>query len=242
MLWTKVKIVVSYVLSVAFLCIVSDVVARPPTTDQADAGSQTKVDQPDNKRKASQTGQVPDKGPAPQSRPEEKTFTFEMIMEPWSKVLDWYSDISGLPFTGKEKPVGNYTYISIKKKKHTLTEILDILNESLLPQKAILIRGEASFTFVVEGQRIDPAFLPLVRAEDLGKRGKTELVTTLVSLGKLSAKDLTPDFKALMGPFAQVVVVEKTNQLLLVDSAANLLLMHKLLEKPQEEPGKKKKV
>jgi RNA polymerase sigma factor (sigma-70 family) len=244
MLSIKVKIALTCVLLVGVLGIVGGVVARQSMPDKPNAGPlasalRAKSDRPESSEKTPQPSQPQDKGPRAQPGLEEKTYAFEMVKESWSKVVEWYSDISGLPFTGKDLPVGNFSYTPPKNKKYTLREITDILNEALLQSKYHLIRGDASFTLVPADQRLDPTFLPRVRLEDLSKRSKTDLVTVLVPVGNLNAKELAPDIKKLTGPFGEVIVLEKTNQLLLADSPVNLLSIYKAIQELEAAPKKK---
>jgi RNA polymerase sigma factor (sigma-70 family) len=221
MLWTKVKAGLSWVMLVGVLTLVGGVAARQTPN------ATLRPDQATNEKPKSQSG------------PEQKTYSFEMRSQPWRKVLEWYSDNSGMLFTGKVWPAGNFTYIPPKNKKHTLVEITDILNEAMLAENHILLRGAASFTVVPADERLDPTFLPRVPIDDLGKRGKTELVTVLITLGKLSAMEMAPTIKKLMGPFGDVIVVEKTNQLLLADTAMNLISIHKTIQELQGAAKKK---
>ena len=62
------------------------------------------------------------------------------------------------------------------------------------------------------GEKIDPTLLPRVGIDDLEKRGRTELVTVVLPLTNLTAKDLAPDVKKMLGPFGEIVMLEKANQ------------------------------
>ena len=44
--------------------------------------------------------------------PKEKTFQLEMRDKPWKQVLEWYADISGLPFVGNSTPSGTFTFLA----------------------------------------------------------------------------------------------------------------------------------
>src|SRR5262245_7663810 len=44
--------------------------------------------------------------------PKEKTVAFEMRDKPWPQVLEWLSDVTGLPVNTKDKPTGSMTYIA----------------------------------------------------------------------------------------------------------------------------------
>src|SRR5438105_601475 len=58
-----------------------------------------------------------------------KTVSFEMRDKPWSSVLEWLSDQSGLPVVSSDKPQGTFTFVSPKGKTYTIPEVIDILNQ-----------------------------------------------------------------------------------------------------------------
>ncbi len=145
-------------------------------------------------------------------------------------MLEWYSDVSGLPYTGKHKPRGKATFMPPKgKRTYTLGEITDILNELLAAQDYILVRRTASFTVLPADEKVDSTMLPEVRLEDLPKRGKTELVTTVLRLRYVRAEDIAPEVNKLLGSFGSVVVMARANQLVLLDTAGNLLRVVKTM-------------
>src|SRR5579884_3794772 len=80
--------------------------------------------------------------PAPAAKPAQKLFTFDMRGKRWTDVLEWLTDQTGLPVMsgGQDWPKGSVTYIPPKGQKYTLPQIIDILNEELIPQKYIIIQ------------------------------------------------------------------------------------------------------
>jgi type II secretion system protein D len=164
----------------------------------------------------------------------EKTLAFEMRDKPWSSVLEWLSDQTGLPVITTYKPTGTFNFISPKKQQYTIPEIIDILNEALLAQKYLLIRRDQSFTLVPADEKIDPAILPRVRVDDLGHRGNTEMVSVVLPLTSLVAEDLATEVKKMMGPFGEVVAMAKANQLVLQDTVGNVKRIVKTIKDIEE--------
>jgi type II secretory pathway component GspD/PulD (secretin) len=152
--------------------------------------------------------------------------------KPWSAVLEWLADQSGLPIITNYKPTGTFTFIAAQKSRseYTLPEIIDILNEALLNQKYILIRRSSSITIVPADEKIDPAILPRIRPEELDERGNTELVSMVLPLSSLVAEDAAGEVKKMMGPFGEVVALSRANQLLLQDTAGNLKRIKKTIQ------------
>jgi hypothetical protein len=167
--------------------------------------------------------------PAPSPKETEKANSFEFRQRPWNQVFEWLSDQTGLPVTPVEaRLTGAFTFIPPRGKQYTLPEIIDILNESLMQQRHILIRRERQFT-ILPADQIDPLLVPRVRIEDLEQRGNTELVSVVVPLKALTAGEIAPEIKKMLGPFGEVIVISQGNRLLLRDMAVNLRRIHQLI-------------
>jgi len=151
-----------------------------------------------------------------------KTVSFEMRDKPWKNVLEWLSNETGLPVITTATPTGTFNFYGNPKKKYTIPEVIDVINEGLLEKKFVLIRKDASFTIVPADLQVDPSIVPQIRVEDLKNRGNTEIVQVFVDLRSLVAEDVAGEVRKMMGPFAEVTAMTKTNQLLLQDSAKSL--------------------
>jgi type II secretory pathway component GspD/PulD (secretin) len=161
----------------------------------------------------------------PPAREPEKSVAFEMRDKPWSAVLEWLADQSGLPVSTNFKPTGTFTFIAPKassERRYTISQVIDILNEALINQKYLLIRRDQSIIIVPSDEKIDPAILPRLNVEDLEYRGKSELAQVVLPLKSLVAEDLKPEIKPMMGPFGEVVAMARANQLVLQDTVGNL--------------------
>jgi len=172
------------------------------------------------------------------TKPAEKTFRFELRDKPWSQVLDWLADQSGLAFVGSA-PTGTFTFAGPRGQRYTLTEIVDILNESLLNQRQpyLLVRGNRSFRIVAADERVDPALVRTVRVDELDKHGKTELVWVSVPVRGLDHGDLKGKLKDLTGPFGSFTVSD--HSLTLRDTVANVKRILDAIESAaQAESGK----
>jgi type II secretory pathway component GspD/PulD (secretin) len=174
----------------------------------------------------------------PPSQPA-KPLTFEFRNTPWSTVLEWLSDQTGLAVITPLKPTGTFTFVPPQShKSYSVPEVIDILNEALLSQKYLLIRREHSLIIVPADEKIDPEFAPRLRPEDLEHRGRTELVSVVIPLHALKAEEVAPEIKKLLGPFGDVVVLKKANQVVVQDTAGNLRRVYQLIK--DLEPRKSK--
>jgi hypothetical protein len=172
------------------------------------------------------------KPPAPPAPPG-KPGAFEFRDVPWGRVFEWLTDRTGLPVVigADSRPTGTFTFVP-PRTDHTfgIPEVIDILNDALLAQKYLLLRGEHSFRLIPADEKVDPSLVPRVRPDELEQRGRTELVSLVVPLKAASADEIAPDVKKMLGPFGEVVVLKRANELLLQDTAGNLRQVSKVLE------------
>jgi RNA polymerase sigma factor (sigma-70 family) len=224
MLWTKVKVVTACVLLAAGVAGLGGALARPTAgadpAAQPGGGSQVKGQPPAPAKVPPQ----PDRaggGPAA-----EKRYAFEMRDKPWAQVFEWLSEQTGLAFVSPYKPTGTFTFVPPKGKQYTIPEIFDFINDALLAntnaQKYLLLRREKTFGLVPADERIDPTLVPRVGLAELDKRGRMELVKVVLPLTALTAKEIAPDVKKMLGPFGEVAALDKANQLLVQDTAGNV--------------------
>lgn len=184
----------------------------------------------------------PQTPPAPAAQPPaettkpapEKKVRFEFRDKRWAEVLEWLVDQTGMQVISPNKPAGTFTFIAPKvdgkPREYTIPEVIDIINEALSQQKFMLLRREASYTIVLADDVINDWILPRIRTEDLPARGKTEMVSTVLQLNALVAEDMVPEVRKMMGPFGDVVALTKSNQLLMKDTAGNLMRIVKTID------------
>ena len=143
-------------------------------------------------------------------------------------------------------PTGSFTFIAPKgsvgaTQGYTIPEVIDIINEALLTapptQRYQIIRREMTFTLVPADEEIDPILLPRVTIDELKGRGNTEIVSTVLQLNTLVAEDYAPEVKRMLGPFGEVTVLAKSNQLLIVDSVKSLRNIIKTTEEVEKKEG-----
>jgi type II secretory pathway component GspD/PulD (secretin) len=169
-----------------------------------------------------------------------KAYAVEFRDRPWGQVLDWLADQSRLPVVSPSRPTGTFTFLAPGGKTYTLPGVIDLLNEALLShpgQKYLLIRRERSFLLAPADEKIDPGSIPHVPPEELGGRGKTEVVSVTFPLKSVSAGEVAPDVAKLLGPFGQVVAMKKANRLVVQDTAGNLRRVHELLRDIERKGG-----
>ncbi len=167
--------------------------------------------------------------------PAEKSFTFEMCAKPWGTVFEWLTDKSGKPFISTNHPSGTFNFIGQQNKKYTLPQVIDIINDGLLTHKYILLNRGTSYTLVPADEKIDPVLVPRISVSQLPEHGDTEIVSLVYQCKSLVAEDSAPEVKKQMGPFGEVVILHKANQIIMQDTVANIRRIKKELDDQEEK-------
>src|SRR5262249_8083662 len=120
----------------------------------------------------------------PRPGPAGKRYRIEFRDAPWADVLHWFAQVSGLSFNSPYKPTGKFTFVPPKDadgrvREYTIPEVVDLLNETLMPQNFLLVRRRNSFKVTPADEKIDRSVLPTVTAEVLPEYGRTELVVLM---------------------------------------------------------------
>jgi hypothetical protein len=171
------------------------------------------------------------------------TFSIEMRNKPWRSVLEWLSDQTGIRYQANYLPPGSFTFIPQGKKSFTLSEVIDLLNDTLSAQGYLLVRRDQAFTVLYAGEPIDPAAVPRVSVEELSRRGNSELVSVTIPAGGQDAAGVATDVRRLLGPFGDLTVLSRLNQFVVQDTAGNVKRVVEALKglqakEPAKESGK----
>ena len=160
--------------------------------------------------------------------PSAKTFTFNVKDAPWDEVLDTYSKLSGLSLVTTVKPTGKFT-CTPGNRTFSLTEITDFINEGMMQQKMILVRGKLTFFIHPADEKLDAKMIHQIELKDLGSYGRTELVQVAIPLRVLDAADVKDELRKLLSPFGEIVFA-RGNRIVVCDTAGNVARIVKTLE------------
>src|SRR5262249_7204494 len=198
---------------------------------------------PAHKRAAAKPAAKPEAPPKPAEKLKEYSFSFDN--QPWSKVIEWFADTTGLAFAGVFKPTGTFSFTPPKVnggvKKYTIPEIVDIINEALQAQsstqKYMLMRRSQTFTFVPADEKIDPGDVATVDDEDLARYGRTEVVKVSVGLRGADAEDVSQILQRTMSQWGSAIAIPPVNQLVLVDKVSSMQELLKTIKLMEEGEG-----
>ncbi|HYV35377.1 MAG TPA: hypothetical protein VE988_06720 [Gemmataceae bacterium] len=140
----------------------------------------------------------------------------------WKNTLDWLSARTGLPLAAKVMPVKPLAGAWADGERLVRTEeVIDLLNEALVEQKLLILRGERALHVVWTDEAIDPVLVPHVKWAELAERGKTEVVSINVMFKKKDIAALVEYLSPMLSPFGRAEKVAD-DELVLQDTVANL--------------------
>ncbi len=104
----------------------------------------------------------PDKKDFSTKKVEPKRVSLSFRNKPWTEVMEWLSDQTGLPVVGSI-PGGTFTFVPPAGKTYTLVEVIDILNDALESSRLIIVRRQDGYHLVP----VDDASNPPRRSQPL---------------------------------------------------------------------------
>ena len=171
----------------------------------------------------------PAKHDAPKADPAkpEKLYEIKFDKTPWKDVFEFLERESGLMYLSKDVPTGTWTVRPTKK--YTLGEMIDLVNERLELDNYVILRKAQSFAIHPASEPIKKEWVQTVTDDELEKRGRTEVVQIILSLGALNAEDVLPQVKKSLSPFGTVATFS-TDKLILLDKADSIRLVLRVIK------------
>ncbi|EAQ79125.1 secretin N-terminal domain-containing protein [Blastopirellula marina] len=175
--------------------------------------------------------------PKPEVGPNgEPLLRFSFRYAPWRDVLDWFAEQSDLSMVMDAPPSGTFNYTD--GRAYTPAQAIDLLNSVLLTKGYTLVRRDKMLLVVNLEDGIPPDFVTTVPAEKLDERGEYELVKTLFTLSRMTAEEAEAEISKLIGPQGQVVVLPKSKQIFVTETAGRLRTIRDVInavERPLSE-------
>ncbi|MFI4876307.1 MAG: secretin N-terminal domain-containing protein [Blastopirellula sp. JB062] len=166
----------------------------------------------------------------------EPRLRFSFRYAPWRDVLDWFADQADLSMVMDAPPAGTFNYTD--GRDYTPSEAIDLLNSVLLTKGYTLVRREKMLLVINLEDGIPPNLVTTVPVEKLDGRGEYELVSTLFTLSRMTAEEADAEISKLIGPQGQVVVLPKSKQIFVTETAGRLRTIRDVInsvERPLSE-------
>jgi type II secretory pathway component GspD/PulD (secretin) len=169
----------------------------------------------------------------PESRPAapasgDGKLRFNFRFAPWKDVLDWFAQQADLSLVTDTPPQGTFNYTD--NRSYTPAEAIDLLNSVLLTKGYTLVMRGRMVLLVNLQDGVPPNLVTRVEAQDLDKRGEFELVSSLFSISRLAPEEAEKEIAKLLGPQGTMVVLPKSRQILVTETAGKLRTIRAILE------------
>lgn len=173
----------------------------------------------------------------------ERRLRFNFRFQPWVDVLSWFAEQSDLSLVLDAPPPGTFNYTD--SREYSPAQAIDLLNGILLTKGYTLIRRERMLQLIDLTDGIPEELVPRVEMDDLDDRGQFEIVRVVFPLEDRLASDVETEVKPLIGPHGKVVVLPKSKQIVITETAGKMQRLKMLIdsipppEKPPSPPGAK---
>ncbi|MCG8648342.1 MAG: hypothetical protein MI861_00830, partial [Pirellulales bacterium] len=162
------------------------------------------------------------------TQPRQLQFTFAGT--PWRDVFQWLAEADDLALHIDDLPLGSFTYTD--PKQYTHEEAVDRINLFLIPQRYTLIRSEKLLSLVrlddqTSVRKLD-SLARMVTVDDLKGLASHDFVKCLFPLENIPAEQALEELRGLL-LMRDPVVMNNTNQLLIMDTAAKLQTVAEVL-------------
>ena len=155
---------------------------------------------------------------------------FRFAGAPWRSVLQWLAETGEYALHINDLPLGSFTYSD--EKSYTLDEAINRINLFLIPKRYTLVRSERLLSVISLDDETSVRQLEsmarIVSPAELDGLGSHELVKCFFPLGSISQDHALEELSSLM-LLREPNVLSKTNQLLVLDTAAKLRMVLSVL-------------
>lgn len=194
-----------------------DATAVPPIGSQEQPVSRRPIDAP------------ADSGPPAAGNSGEARFSFNFQGVSWDRVITRFADEAGLSLQMDVAPPGVFNYQD--PRRHTITQVLDVLNDRLLRAGFLLIRRDRSLILVdaTEERGIPRSLVPEVDRFELENRGRNELLSIAIPIPGGNITEAAREAEGLLGPLGSVVRLDGSQRIYVTDVGSNLRRIHRIL-------------
>lgn len=158
----------------------------------------------------------------------DRRMSFNFSAAPWELVLRKYAQENDMSLQMTRTPPGTFTYFD--QNRYSATEVLDLLNDHLLPAGFILVRnGRNLIVLEAKSAAIPENLVPFVTARDLDSLGRNELASVAIPIHNGVTQNAATEVQKLLSSIGRVVPLSSSQRLLVTDVGANLRRVYVLL-------------
>ena len=166
--------------------------------------------------------------------------TFSFGQMDWEPLIEWFAEQAELSLQ-LETPLPDGTFSYKDKREYTVAESIDLLNNVLMLKGVTLVRNDQQL-MVVDLEEIPEQLIPVVKPEELDKRGRYEIVSCVFSLQFARAGDLEPEIGDLVNEdYGSTVSIPLSNQLVIRETVGNLRSIRAIVEDAEKRAEAQKR-
>ncbi|MEQ9412109.1 MAG: secretin N-terminal domain-containing protein [Fuerstiella sp.] len=165
--------------------------------------------------------------------------TFDMKGQPWEAVLQWLADASKLSLDWQELPGDTLNLTTTRS--YSLEEARDIINRHLLARGYTMVLNGELLSVLKIGD-IKSSLVPRIAPEDLEGQMDHTLCKVSFDLNWLIADEAVEELAPLLSKAGTISKLSRTNRLEVMDTAASLRDIYRILQSEQSDAGQEQLV
>ncbi len=151
----------------------------------------------------------------------------------WDQALDYFSRLSGLPIV-REVPAPDGTVDYLSSRVYSLPEALQTLN-ILLQTRGVMLRREDDRLFLQKLEDMKREDIPTFVGRLPEDVTSDQIVTVVVPLLTAQAKPVAEQLSQMVASYGSVSAMEKQNALVLVETAAQVRRLQRIIDELDRE-------
>ncbi|MDG2029601.1 MAG: secretin N-terminal domain-containing protein [Phycisphaerales bacterium] len=159
--------------------------------------------------------------------------TFSFKDQTWDEILDFFSRTTGLPIV-REVPAPKGTVTYIYPQPYRLPEALETLN-ILLQTQGVMLRREADRLYLQKLEDMQRENIPTFIGQIPEDVTDDQIITILVPLVNAEASTVAEQLSKLIASYGSVTAMPRQNAVLLVETAAQIRRITKIIEEVDRE-------
>ncbi len=156
-----------------------------------------------------------------------KPWTLNFRDAPWSTVVRELAKSMGLSLSMSFEPSGTFTYFD--DQRYSTSEVIDIINDHLIPLGAILIRNEQRLTMVSTQQPINDSIVPFISVAEIDLVGRNEIAGTAIPIKGVDPMQAVSEISLVKSPVGQVRSFANSQRIVIIDTGTHLRRIRDLL-------------
>ncbi len=156
-----------------------------------------------------------------------KPWTLNFRDAPWSTVVRELSKSMGLSLSMSFEPAGTFTYFD--DQRYSTSEVIDIINDHLIPLGAILIRNDQRLTMVSTQQPINDSIVPFISVAEIDLVGRNEIAGTAIPIKGVDPMQAVSEISLVKSPVGQVRSFANSQRIVIIDTGTHLRRIRDLL-------------